>query len=296
MGVDDALAIALALASPELSLVGLTTVGGNVPLAQATLNVGRLLRALRVASFPPIGQGLDQPGGLEDARHVHGDDGMGNVSWPPAENLRPTDFLSVYEQAIAAHGRGLSIVAIGPLTNLAAVLRARPGLLEQVGHIVVMGGTFRARGNITPHAEFNFYRDPAAAAAVLGAGLPVRMVPLDVTSTVVFDEAHAAQLSVSRHAGARAMAEMLADPMSRPADGGVNRFMVHDATALGTLIWGQLFTFVRTAFAVTLSGPQAGQSRPVRQAGKEISCVISVQAPEFTEKLLERLAASTFVV
>ena len=157
--------------APELEVVGLASVGGNVGLDQATRNIGRLLAALGIKRWPKIARGLDQPSSLLDAKDVHGDDGLGKVDLPTPERLEPGGYVELYEELIDKHGEGLGIVAIGPLTNLAALLRGRPGLLDRVGRVVIMGGAIWCKGNITPHAEFNFYRDPQAAMDVLGSGV-----------------------------------------------------------------------------------------------------------------------------
>lgn len=140
MGIDDAVAIALALAAVELDVVGLVSVGGNVALEQATRNIGRLLSGLGLTKWPAVGRGLDQDGQLSDAAHVFNADGLGGVDLVEPADFAPEDYRTVYERAIRTHGEALCIVAIGPLTNLAAVMREMPEVLARVGRIIVMGG------------------------------------------------------------------------------------------------------------------------------------------------------------
>jgi len=298
MGVDDAMAVALALASPELEVVGLASVGGNVCLDQATRNIGRLLAGLDIKQWPKIARGLDQPSSLLDAKDVHGDDGLGKVDLPTPERLEPGGYVELYEELIDKHGEALVIVAIGPLTNLAALLRDRPGLLQRAGRIVVMGGAIWCKGNITPHAEFNFYRDPQAAADVLGSGLPVTVIPLDVTNQVAMDESHIAHLSRSGRRTGELLASMIRFPMSQPADEGAGRFLVHDPLTIATLLWPQLFLRSKMGLAITTDGPQAGRSKPMlaKDKSRQISVVISVNVDDFLEHLLERLCEEKFVV
>lgn len=298
MGVDDAMAIALALSSRELDVVGLVSVGGNVGLEQATANIGRLLTAFGVERWPKIARGLDQPLGLLDATGVHGDDGLGKIDLPVPERLSVGDYIELYEELIDKHGELLTIVAIGPLTNLATLLRDRPGLLNRVGRIVVMGGAVWCKGNVTPHAEFNFYRDPAAAAAVLGAGLPVTLVSLDVTNQVAMDESHLAHLSRSGNRVGEQLARMIRFPMSQPSDERTGRFLVHDPLTVGTLLWPQLFLRSKMGIEITVAGSQAGRSKPaiVKDKSRQVSVVISVNANDFLENLLERLCREEFVV
>ncbi len=298
MGVDDAVAIALALASRELQVVGMASVGGNVPLDQATLNLARLLTALGLRDWPKLGRGLDQPAELQGAAHVHGDDGLGGADLPAPKDSRPVDFVALYEELIATHGSALTIIAIGPLTNLAALLKDRPGLLERAGRIIVMGGAIWCKGNITPHAEFNFYRDAQAAAAVLEAGLPLTVVSLDVTHQVVMDESHVARLAQSMNGAAEHIARMIRFPMSQPSDEGAGRFIVHDAVTVGTLLWPQLFLRSKIPLQITTSGAQAGKSKPMisKDKSRQVSVVISVHADDFLENLLERLCQQDFIV
>lgn len=298
MGVDDAMAVGLALSSPECRVVGLASVGGNVPLDQATINIPRLLAALQVETWPPIARGLDQPTGLMDAANVHGDDGLGAVGLPVPDAFHPGELIPLYEELIETHGTSLTIAAIGPLTNLAHVLRERPGLLQKAGRIIVMGGAIWCKGNITPFAEFNFYRDPHAAREVLTAGLPVTVVSLDVTNQVVMDESHLARLSRSGSVAGEQLARIIRFPMSQGSDEGAGRFLVHDPLTIGTLIWPQLFLQSRMALDITTSGPQAGKSKPMiaKDKSRQVSVVISVSVVEFLENLLERLCKERFNV
>jgi purine nucleosidase len=181
-GIDDALALAFAAGHPDLDLRGITTVAGNVGLDKTTAN------ALRVRDFvgmPDVPVVAGCPGPLQraplDARAVHGDSGLGAASLPeaasgPADG-HAVDFLA---SAIAAEPGQITLIAIGPLTNIALALRRYPEMVSQVRDFVIMGGS-AGRGNVTPAAEFNIAADPEAAAIVFGAGWTVTMVGLDVT-------------------------------------------------------------------------------------------------------------------
>lgn len=298
MGVDDAVAVALALSTDQLQVVGLVSVGGNVSLEQATGNIGRLLGAMGVNPSPPVARGLDQSGQFPDASHVFGADGLGETDLPIPEGFAPVSYIELYETCIAAHGQALTIVAIGPLTNLAALLRERPGLLQQAGRIVIMGGAVWKPGNVTPQAEFNFYRDPAAAADVLSAGLPVTLVPLDITTQVALDESHVAHLARSTAPARAALARMVRYPIERGGEAVPGKFLVHDALAVGVLLWPELFLRSRIGLEVVLSGEQAGRSKPAvtRDKSRQIAVVISVTVVDFLENLLEALCQERFIV
>ena len=299
MGVDDAVALTLALYCDQVDVVGITSVEGNVSLEQATTNVGRLLAGLEWPSpWPPIGRGLAQPDKGPRAHHVHGHDGFGGIDLPAPPEFECGDYLTVYEQAIEKHGSELAILTIGPLTNLAAILKKKPKLLARAGRIVVMGGAVWYKGNVTPHAEFNFHRDPAAVAAVLASGLPITVVPLDVTRQVAMDESHAARLRSGRTRAGAILADMIRFPLEQEIDDSKGRFLVHDATALGVILWPKLFMRAAVALDVATTGSAAGQCKPVSpKSGKPTtSVVISVQATDFMENLLEQLCHEKFVV
>ncbi|GMV97641.1 MAG: purine nucleosidase [Phycisphaerae bacterium] len=298
MGVDDALAIALALAGGGLELAGLVSVGGNVPLDQATGNIGRVLAGLGLEDFPPVGVGLDQTGGLKDATGIFGADGLGETHLAVPDDYRTQSYVEVYERCLERHGEALVIAAIGPLTNLAALLRERPDLLRRAGRIIIMGGAVWCPGNVTRWAEFNFYRDPRAAAEVLSAGLPVTLVPLDVTGQVAMDESHVAHLSRSGRRGGELLARMMRHALERGEGGRKGTVLVHDAVAVGTLLWPELFMRSRVAIEVVLEGEQAGRSRPVvgKDKARQSAVVISVSVVDFLESLLERICQEEFIV
>lgn len=301
MGVDDAVAIALALSTPLLDLRSVVSVGGNVSLEQATDNVGRLLNGFRVATLPSLGRGLDQAdAALERAHHVFGVDGLGGVvlDQPPAAARRIEPFLSVYDKTTTDHPQQLVIIAIGPLTNLAVLLKEHPDVLARAARIIIMGGAVWCPGNVTPHAEFNFYRDPAAAQEVLSSGLPITVVPLDVTRQVAMDVSHTAHLARSGARPAELLARMIQYPLENHVEAGAGKFLVHDALTVGLLLWPELFMQARMGLDVVISGEQAGKSKPImpKDKSRQVSVVISVNAADFLENMLEVLCREHFVV
>ena len=181
-GVDDALAIAFAAASPAIELVGITSVSGNVGLDKTTAN------ALAVASFVgardvPVTAGCAVPllRSAVRAGHVHGESGLGSAVLPPPErSAEPGHAVDYLISTILASPGEITLVATGPLTNIALALLREPRLAKRVREFVIMGGS-TGRGNVTPAAEFNIWADPEAASIVFGAGWTVRMIGLDVT-------------------------------------------------------------------------------------------------------------------
>ena len=194
-GVDDALAIAYAVGSPELDLIGITTVAGNVSLDKTTVN------ALRVCDYlgaPGVPVTAGSAGPLEraalTAEHVHGADGLRGAPLPaPAAEPPPCHAADFIVDTIMAAAGEITLVAIGPLTNIALALRREPALTTHVRDFVIMGGS-STRGNVTPAAEFNIAVDPEAAAEVFAAGWTVTMVGLDVTLQALATPAVAARL------------------------------------------------------------------------------------------------------
>lgn len=201
-GIDDALAILLALRSSDARVEAVTTVAGNVAVDRATANARRILAVAAPDAPPPLAAGAPAPlkRALVTAGHVHGQDGLGNLErfvepdgrprYPePAHAIEMRSGPEVILDAADRWRADLTIVALGPLTNLALALQQDPRRLARAGRIVVMGGAIGVPGNVTPAAEFNFYVDPEAAAVVLDAGLPVELIPLDVTRRVVLAQA-----------------------------------------------------------------------------------------------------------
>ncbi|MHC4441853.1 MAG: nucleoside hydrolase [Planctomycetota bacterium] len=299
MGVDDAVAITLALCSAEVELAGLVSVGGNVSLDQATENMGRLLGGLQLKRSPLVARGLEQDRDRPvDTANVFGSDGLGEIDLPVPKDFKPGNYLKLYEQLIKKHGSSLVIVALGPVTNLAGILREKPGLLQRAGKIIMVGGAVWCPGNTTAHAEFNFYSDPEAAAAVLASGLPITVVPLDVTSQVAVDESHVAHLSRSRVPSGELLGQMIQYPLESGTLPTPGKYLIQDALAIGVLIWPEMFMRAKMALDITVTGEQAGRCKPMvgKDKSRQLAVVISVNVVDFLENLLEQLCHEKFVV
>lgn len=189
-GIDDTLAILLALASPELDLKGISVVCGNCTVDQGVTNTLGLLGILR--SPLPVARGAARPliQPLLTAPETHGRTGIGYARLPSPSRSPVTGHAAAFiiEQVLSAPGQ-ISMVCIGPLTNLALALRLEPTIVDLIPEVIVMGGAIRHPGNTTPQAEFNTFCDPHAAHIVFHSGLPVTLVPLDVTYQVVLTKA-----------------------------------------------------------------------------------------------------------
>jgi len=182
MGVDDALAIMLALQSPEVELLGISTVFGNVPLNQATHNALQVLELMGRDEIPVyVGAGEPLVRKLVHAAAVHGESGLGDAVLPAPEMLPAGNALDFLIEGIQARPGEVIVVATGPLTNLALVEKKQPGILDQARRVLVMGGALAEAGNITPVSEFNSFAEPHAFHQLIKAETNMSLIPLDVT-------------------------------------------------------------------------------------------------------------------
>ncbi|QFU08956.1 Pyrimidine-specific ribonucleoside hydrolase RihA [Rhodobacteraceae bacterium THAF1] len=183
-GQDDAVAILMALASPEIEVLGLTAVAGNVPLDLTAKNA-RIVLELAGRTDVPVFAGADRPllRPLVTAEHVHGRTGLDGPDLPdPTMPLQATHAVDFIIDTLRTEASGtVTLVPIGPLTNIALALAKAPDIAPRIARIVLMGGAYFEVGNITPAAEFNIYVDPEAAALVFASGVPLTVLPLDVT-------------------------------------------------------------------------------------------------------------------
>jgi len=235
-GIDDALALLLAAASPEFELLAVTTVTGNRPLDVTTRNACRLM-ALAGRSEVPVHAGCGRP--IADAavrcNLVHGEDGLGGVELPDGPDPAAGHASDVLASLLlGAPPQTIDVAAIGPLTNLALAELRHPGLLRRARSLLIMGGAAFRPGNVTPSAEFNFYADPLAAHLVLTAGADVKLFGLDVTSQVAMSAAWIESLAALDTRSAQAAHAMLA---------AYARFdpLLHDACPLVWLLAPELF-------------------------------------------------------
>jgi inosine-uridine nucleoside N-ribohydrolase len=201
-GHDDAIALLLALASPELDLLGVTTVAGNQTLEKTTANALRVLELVG-RSDVDVAAGADRPLARElfIAAYVHGESGLDGPSLPDPQRA-PADQHAVefLAERILGSPRPVTLVPVGPLTNIALLLAHHPEAAENVERIVIMGGAI-AEGNVTPAAEFNIYVDPEAAWRVFHSGVPMTMIGLDVTHKALMMSSHVERLRASGTAG-----------------------------------------------------------------------------------------------
>ena len=296
-GLDDALAILLVLASPEVDLAGVTTVAGNQTIEKTTENALKVLE-LAGRSDIPVAAGAAGPlaGELVLADDAHGDSGLGNLVLPEpsARSIdRPAvDFLA--DELLAA-AEPVTVLAVGPLTNIGLLLALRSEAAARIGRLVLMGGAIR-EGNMTASAEFNVWTDPEAAARVFTAGLDVTMVGLDVTNRCVLTQADAERLRASGPTGTAA-AEMLGFYLryyeEAYAHGGAP---IHDALAVAHVLEPERLTLERRHVEIELTGICRGRTVvDMRQRTTlpepNARVAVDVDAEGFRELLVSRLTS-----
>ncbi len=256
-GADDALAILLAVGSPEVELLGCTTVAGNVPVDQTTHNT---LAVLEIAGRKdvPVARGAAHPltRRLTTATFFHGPKGLGQAEVPPPENQPLTQAAPAFLVEMANKYRSeLIVVATGPLTNLALALLIDPAFGRKLKKLVIMGGAVRCPGNITPAAEANFYNDPEAAQAVLQSGANITLVGLDVTGRTVLAWSELAHLDEDpanlKPAPRLALDILRFYCLTHGVGGGAH---LHDPLALGIAIWPDLVQTEKMQVEVETAG------------------------------------------
>ncbi len=243
-GVDDAMAIFLALRSPELKVEAITAVSGNVPLEFTLPNALRLAEIAGRTDVPVAG-GASVPlvRKLITAKYVHGNNGLGGVDFP-APKMKPAaeTASALISRLVRGNPGRITIVAVGPLTNIATVLRADPEIARMIPEIVIMGGSLSG-GNITPAAEFNLYVDPEAARIVFDAGIPLTMVGLDVTEKVLLRESHIQVLERAQNPVSQAAGKIMRATLNRTRQGiDATVIAMHDPLTVASLIDPQLLT------------------------------------------------------
>ena len=262
-GVDDAMAIFLALRSPELKVEAITAVSGNVPLAFTLPNALRLVEIAGHTEIPVAG-GAAFPlvRRLVTAAYVHGNNGLGGVEFPEPKIKPAVETASeLIRRIVRANPGEITIAAVGPLTNIATVLKADPGIAKLIKSLALMGGSLSG-GNITPAAEFNFYVDPEAARVVFDSGVPVIMVGLDVTHKVLLHENHVRTLEAAQNPVSRAAAKIMRATLGRVAKTNDETVVaMHDPLTIASLIDPGVITLRDYYVQIETSGElTAGQS------------------------------------
>ena len=251
-GIDDALALALAVRNPHIQLEAVLTVAGNVSLEQTTRNTLCVLDWLG-ATDVPVARGSDHSlsGPFPDASQWHGPDGLGGAQLPSSTRPPLDDGVSYLIDRLLSEPEQLTLVCTAPLTNLARAVHREPRIVDAVREIVLMGGTARLPGNVTPVAEFNVYSDVHAAATVFNQSWRMTMVGLDVTSKVELTRAQREALRDQTAPEAVLVREVTRFIFETR---GLNRVLLHDALAVAVTIDPDMVSTIDRAVHVETRG------------------------------------------
>jgi purine nucleosidase len=277
-GTDDAIALLLAFASPELDVRAITTVGGNVPLRQTLANALSLTAIAK--STAPVYAGAARPlvGAFTSETRVHGTNGLGGVILPAGEAPAPGIAADAIRSIIRDSAEPVALVGIGPVTNIALAIAAERALAGNIARIVLMGGAW-GEGNTTSQAEFNAFSDPEALAIVLDSGIPITLATLELTAQTLISPVRLAALEqAGRGECLRAACRIMS------AIPGETR-LLHDACAVAWLIRPDLFTSRQCSARVALEGVCRGHTI-IDRRGRDALAANAV--------VLERLDADGF--
>jgi purine nucleosidase/pyrimidine-specific ribonucleoside hydrolase len=293
-GIDDAIGILLALASPSFTIAGITTVAGNIGIETTTRNAGRLLAFVGREDIP-VFQGAAVPLSRvgPEPLNLHGEDGIGGVALPdPArlpENRHAVEWLADFlmEQPAGA----VDVLALGPLTNLARLVLEKPEAARRIGRIIAMGGAIHEHGNVGPRSEFNLWADPEAAAVVVACGLPFVLIPLDVTRRVRATREFVEALSSS----GKPTAAMVASLIESYFEAATNRESrpLHDPCVMLFALSPELFECEDLQLSVSVArNEQAGELAIMAEGGAMVRVAMRVDAPAVLELLTRQLTAA----
>ena len=294
-GIDDALAIAYAAHSPELNILGLTACFGNIPVEEAVRNSQIILEKLGRTDIPVYAgahESLKRGPRKVYARHVHGEDGLGNMldRENPIEinEKNAIDFL--IEQVKSNPGK-ITYICVGPLTNLALALQKAPEITNLFEEVIIMGGAVYRGGNITPHAEANIHCDPEAADLVFRSNLPLCLVGLDVTMKTLLS---VEELSSWREKD-KELGSFLADMTEfyidfyKKANPGIKGCALHDPLAVGVAIDKSFVTLKQERLWVELEGDQVGKTCLNGKGRPLVNVCADVDEERFVEHFLSRI-------
>ena len=292
-GIDDCLALLLALNSPELDVRAISISYGNTVVENAYRNAVEILRKAKHTVRIPLGIGARRPlkRQLQVADDTHGPSGLGYAEVPPAGVI--LDYVRPLERLLAAQPEPITLVTLGPVTSLALVLRANPGLVrDKVSRHVAMIGNIEAAGNQTRFSEFNAWCDPEALATVLAAEIPTEMIGLDVTRKLVIkgnEVERLAQNSPWLHDALRFYVEF------HKKQEGLDGAVINDVLAIAYLLQPEVLTFSDLRLVVDLDDGQSRGRTKLNQKGSFTRVAMEVHPPPVRRLLFERVLAGALV-
>jgi purine nucleosidase len=297
VGVDDALALILAFHSPELDVKVVTGVNGNVPLIQVFENIQKILSLIQPRNKTLIAKGADQPlkGKTIYAHSVHGKDGLGGAKIDRIKGeewwqFSPASADELIPKMARQYPGEMTLIATGPLTNLALALQRDREGMGKLKAVAIMGGAVRTKGNSTPYAEFNIFSDPLAAKIVLGSGLPITLVPLDVTHQVsLTPQWMEERVKPINNAFSKFVIEATGYDSTAHQFRNKELIHLHDPLAVGVVIDPELVREERLSIDVeTQEGESFGKTVEGR-GDSNIDVCLTVNAKSFLDLFISRL-------
>ncbi|KAJ9701808.1 hypothetical protein PVL29_006958 [Vitis rotundifolia] len=307
-GIDDAMAIFVALQSPEVDVMGLTTIYGNVYTTLATRNALHLLEIAGRTDIP-VAEGshvtITKGTKLRIADFVHGADGLGNQNFPPpaGKPIEQSAAAFLIEQAKLYPGE-VTVVGLGPLTNIALAIELDPEFSKNIGQIVLLGGAFAVNGNVNPAAEANIFGDPEAADIVFTSGVDILAVGINVTHQVVLTDANREKLAQSNGKFAQYLCKILEVYFSYHCDAyNTKGVYLHDPTALLAAVNPSLITYTEGVVRVQTSGITRGLTLFYNKQKRfaevtewtdkpTVKVAVTVDAPAVVKLVMDRLIDS----
>ncbi|XP_065860867.1 probable uridine nucleosidase 2 [Euphorbia lathyris] len=307
-GIDDAMAIFLALRSPEVEVIGLTTIYGNVYTSLATRNALHLLEVAGRTDIP-VAEGshvtITKGTKLRIADFVHGADGLGNQNFPPPKGqpIEQSAAAFLVEQANLYPGK-VTVVALGPLTNIALAIELDPAFVKNVGQIILLGGAFSVNGNVNPAAEANIFGDPDAADIVFTSGADVVAVGINVTHQVILTDADRNKMAQSNGKFSQYLCKILDVYFGYHHDAyNTAGVYLHDPAVLAAAVNPSLMTYIEGAVRVQTSGITRGLTilyNKKKRFGEvtewsdkpSVKVAVTVDAPAIVKLVMDRLMES----
>jgi purine nucleosidase len=245
-GIDDAVALCLALADPSLDVLAVTATGGAVAPEQATINVQAIVEQLDPPRWPRLGAASSEQILRSDGRHLFGANGLCGAHFAVAQRHHRHPSVKVLCDEVRAEPGAITIVATGPLSNIAAALQQQPDLAAMIGHLIILGGTLSGPGNVTAAAEFNIYCDAEAARTVFRSKITKTLIPIDLTSRITLNLDVLEKLPSDEAFGGGLLRKLLPGAFRAYRQQlGMEGIHLHDAVAIVAAIHPELFTTER---------------------------------------------------
>ncbi|MCK1994968.1 nucleoside hydrolase [Peribacillus muralis] len=296
-GIDDALAMAYALHSPELEVLGFTTCFGNVAVEDATRNTLAVLEQLNqhIPVYSGANQTLKRGEKKKYPKHVHGEDGLGNtLKGQPSLQAAHESAVDFIINQVKSRPQEITVIAVGPLTNIALAIKKSPEIMSLVKEVIIMGGAVKVPGNVNPFAEANIISDPDAADLVLSSKLPVTLVGLDVTMKTCLPKSKLDDWRATGMESAQFFAKMTDHYMkaydsSHPGLGGC---ALHDPLAVGVAIDSGFVSTELMDVKVVTEGEETGRTIGEPDRKSSIRVCTEVDANRFVKHFLDRVIRS----